>query len=96
MRVSQVKEKQPDLYSCAKVSRLLPAFQQMTLSPQPGSVEIIIDFSEPHRKNWHLQKKLILSPTIRDWNALPDSITSSADGAEDCVARFASLVRAMD
>ena len=28
--------------------------------------------------------------TIRDWNALPDSIITSAEGAEDGVARFAS------
>ena len=34
--------------------------------------------------------------TIRDWNALPDSLTSSAEDAEDCVAKFASLVRARD
>ena len=30
------------------------------------------------------------------WNALPDSIISSAEGAEDSVARFTSLVRARD
>ena len=34
--------------------------------------------------------------TIRDWNALPDSIITSAEGADDCVARFTSLVRAKD
>ena len=34
--------------------------------------------------------------TIRDWNALPDSIITSAEGAEDGVARFTSLVRARD
>ena len=34
--------------------------------------------------------------TIRDWNALPDSLISSAEGAEDCVAKFTSLVRARD
>ena len=34
--------------------------------------------------------------TIRDWNALPDSLISSADDAEDCVAKFTSLVRARD
>ena len=30
------------------------------------------------------------------WNALPDSLISSAEGAEDCVAKFTSLVRARD
>ena len=34
--------------------------------------------------------------TIRDWNALPDSLISSAEDAEDCVAKFTSLVRARD
>ena len=34
--------------------------------------------------------------TIRDWNALPDSLLSSAEVAEDCVAKFTSLVRARD
>ena len=36
--------------------------------------------------------------TIRDWNAHPppppDSLISSAEDAEDCVAKFTSLVRA--
>ena len=36
------------------------------------------------------------SQTIRDWNALPDSLISSAEDAEDCVAKFTSLVRARD
>ena len=34
--------------------------------------------------------------TIRDWNALPDSLISSAEDAEDCVDKFTSLVRARD
>ena len=34
--------------------------------------------------------------TIRDWNALPDAFISSAEGAEDGVAKFTSLVRARD
>ena len=34
--------------------------------------------------------------TIRDWNALPDSLISSADDAKDCVAKFTSLVRTRD
>ena len=31
--------------------------------------------------------------TIRDWNALPDSLISSAECVEDGVAKFTSLVR---
>ena len=34
--------------------------------------------------------------TIRDWNAHPDSLISSAEDAEDCVTKFTSLVRARD
>ena len=31
-----------------------------------------------------------------DWNALPDSIITSAEGAEDRVAKFTSLMRNRD
>ena len=34
--------------------------------------------------------------TVRDWNALPDSLISSAEDAKDCVAKFTSLVRDRD
>ena len=34
--------------------------------------------------------------TIRNWNALPDSLISSAEDAEDCAAKFTSLVKAND
>ena len=35
-------------------------------------------------------------PPIRDWTALSDSLISSAEDAEECVAKFISLVRARD
>ena len=34
--------------------------------------------------------------TIKDWNAVPDSLISSAEDAEYFVAKFTSLVRARD
>ena len=34
--------------------------------------------------------------TIRDWNALPAAVISSAQSSEDPVARFTSLVRSRD
>ena len=34
--------------------------------------------------------------SIRDWNALPDSLISAAEDAEDCVTKFTSLVRVRD
>ena len=41
--------------------------------------------------------KVSISPqTIRDWNAFPDSLISSAEDEEDCVAKFNSLVRDRD
>ena len=43
-----------------------------------------------------IYKGPFLPQTIRDWNALPDSIITSVEGAEDGVARFTSLVRARD
>ena len=69
----------------------------MTLSPWLGVAGMII--------LWHIRFPLLtlicisvaFSPqTIRDWNALPDSLISSAEGAEDGVTKFTSLVRARD
>ena len=34
--------------------------------------------------------------TIRDWNALPNAVISSAEGAKDKIAKFTSLERARD
>ena len=34
--------------------------------------------------------------TVKDWNALPDSLIASAEGAEDGVAKISSLVRTRD
>ena len=72
----------------------------MTLSPKLGVVEI--------STLWHFRLPLLIQmfikvassppppPTIRDWNALPDSLISAAEDVEDCVAKFTSLVRARD
>ena len=51
---------------------------------------------------WHIRSPLLilvfvsvaLPQTIRDLNALPDSLISSAEGVEDGVAKFTSLTRA--
>ena len=40
--------------------------------------------------------KSFFPQTIRDWNALPDSLISSAELSDDCVSKFTSLVRARD
>ena len=46
--------------------------------------------------NTDVDKGSFFPRTIREWNALPDSLISSAEDAEDCVAKFTSLVRARD
>ena len=46
--------------------------------------------------NTDVYKGSFFPQTIRYWNALPDSLISSAEDAEDCVAKFTSLVRARD
>ena len=46
--------------------------------------------------NTDVYKGSFFPQTIRDWNALPDSLISSAEDAEDCVAKFTSPVRARD
>ena len=46
--------------------------------------------------NTDVYKVSFFPQTIRDWNALPDSLISSAEDAEDCVTKFTSLVTARD
>ena len=46
--------------------------------------------------NTDIYKCSFFPQTIRDWNALPDSLISSVERAEDGVAKFISLVRASD
>ena len=67
----------------------------MTLTPKQGVVEIstLWHFRHPSLVDAY---KCNFSQTIRDWNALPDSLISSAEVAEDCVAKFTSLVKDMD
>ena len=45
--------------------------------------------------NTDIYKCSFFPQTIRDWNAL-QTLISSAEGAEDGVAKFTSLVRARD
>ena len=74
-----------------------PEYQKMSLSPWSGAAGMII--------LWHIRFPLLtlifisvafFSQTIRDWNVLSDSLISSAEGAEDGVAKFTSLVRDRD
>ena len=71
-------------------------YQQMTLSPKLGVVGISTLWHFTPIANTDVYKGNFFPQTIRDWNALPDSLISSAEDAEDCVAKFTSLVRARD
>ena len=46
--------------------------------------------------NYDIYKSSFFPQTIRDWNSLSDSFLSAAEGAEDSVFKFTSLVRARD
>ena len=82
-----------------KVLKVKPMYQQMTLSPKVGVVEIStlwhMAFQTPIA-NTDVYKGNFFPQTIRDWNVCPNSLISSAEDAEDSVAKFTSLVRARD
>ena len=71
-------------------------YQQTTLSPKLGVLEISTLAFQTPIANTDVYKGSFFPQTIRDWNALPDSLISSAEDGEDCVAKFTSLVRARD
>ena len=54
--------------------------------------------TNPVQKRWERKQRNAASfpQTIRDCNAHPASLISSAEGPEDCVAKFTSQVRARD
>ena len=76
-----------------------PAYLRMTLSPPPGIRHVRkhhpLVFQTPFA-NTDIYKSSFFPQTIRDWNSLTDSLRSAAEGAEDSVAVFTSLVRARD
>ena len=51
---------------------------------------------QPPFANTDIYKCSFFPQTIRDWNSLTDTLLSAAEGAEDNVAKFTSLVRARD
>ena len=72
-------------------------YKQMTLSPKLGVVEI--------STLWHFRLPLQIQMFIKvasflglsgNGNALPDSLISSAEDAEDCIDKFTSLVSVRD
>ena len=73
-----------------------PVYLQMTLSPQLGMSEITTLWHFKPFANTDIYKSILFPQTIRDWNSLTDSLLSAAEGADDSVAKFTSLVRARD
>ena len=94
MGIPQEKEERQDLYCYIKVLKVKPVYQQMTLSPKLGVVEI--------STLRHIRLPLLIQMFIKVASSpglsgigMP-SLISSAEDAEDCVAKFTSLVRARD
>ena len=74
-----------------------PVYLRMTLSPQLSMSEITTFWHfKPPFVNTDIYKCGFFPQTIRDWNSLTDTLLSAAEGAEDSVAKFTSLVRARD
>ena len=46
--------------------------------------------------NTDIYKCSFFLQAIRDWNSLADTLISAAEGAEDSIAKFTSLVRTRD
>ena len=74
-----------------------PVYLRMTLSSQLGMSKNhhSLAFQTPFA-NTDIYKCSFFPQTIRDWNSLTDTLLSAAEGAEDPVAKFTSLVRARD
>ena len=51
---------------------------------------------QTHIANTDVYKGSFFPQTVRHWNVLPDSLIASSENAQDCVAKFTSLVRARD
>ena len=67
--------------------KVKPVYQQMTLSQKLGLVEISTLWHFRPIANTDVYEGSFFPQTIRDWNARPDSLISSAEDPEDCVAK---------
>ena len=78
--------------------KVKPDSLQMTLSPKKNrrctnQHSLVFQIPSASKDSY---KKSFFPQTIRDWNALPDSLISSAKLSDDCVSKFTSFVRARD
>ena len=74
-----------------------PVYIRMTLSSPIRHVRNhhSLAFQTPFA-NTDIYKCSFFPQTIRDWNLFTDTLLSAAEGAEDFVAKFTSLVRDRD
>ena len=78
--------------SVASFSRLLEIglHSQTHMSIKVASFSRLVEIGL--HSQTHVNKCSFFLQTSRDWNALPSSLIGSAEGAEDGVAKFTSLV----
>ena len=77
------------LYKGLKGKASIPT-DDLISKTRPGRNQHSKAFQTP-TANTDVYKCSFFPQTIRDWNVLPDSLISSAEVAEDCVANFTSL-----
>ena len=77
-----------------------PVHLRMTLSPPPPQIRHVRNHHslafQPPFANTDIYKCSFFPQTITGWNSLTDTLLSAAEGAEDSVAQFTSLVRFKD
>ena len=90
------------LYKGLKGSASIPTNDLVHPLPPPTKLPIrpvrnhnFLAFQTPFATT-NIYKCSFFLQTIGDWNSLTDTLLSVAEGAEDSVAKFTSLVRARD
>ena len=91
MAVSLEKEETVERFFCTKV---LPTYDLIPPIRPSRNHYSLTDHTPAARTD--IYKGSFFPQTIRDWNALPDLIITSVEGAEDGLDRFTSMVRLRD
>ena len=81
------------LYECLKGKARIPTDDLIPKNRRRNQHSLAFHIPSAHKEAY---KSSLFPQTIRDWNDLPDSLISSVQMSDDCVPKFASLVRAMD
>ena len=80
------------LYKCLKITASISTDHRVPLIRHVREHHSLV-FQTPFA-NTDINKNSFFPQAIRDWNSLTDFLISSAEGTEDSVAKFTSLVRA--